>query len=161
MGWSAEWMVVPRSTVRAARVAIGSGLFYLAVAYVHFWSRPSDSATWPSLLLAGGALVSIWCGYSLLRVMPSSWGVSHGFFVVMGLANLALVPLMFDLPFVMSLLGGALTVVVLVSLQTEDAFAIAEPEVQAQRPEPVIFKMRSETDARRFRPSAKREGIRR
>ncbi len=142
MRWSAEWMDVPQSTTRAANTAVGSGAFYLFVSYLHFWSRSPGQAPWPTGLLVVTALTSIWCGYSLHRVRPNSWGFAHTFFAVLGVANIALVPLMFGLPFLTSVIGTAFCVVILVSLQTDDAFAIAEPEVQAQRPEPVIFKLR-------------------
>lgn len=142
MPWSAAWMDVPPSTTRAANTAVASGVFYLLVSYLHFWSRPPGQVPWPTALLVGTAVLSIWCGYSLHRVKPNSWGFAHTFFAVLGVANITLVPLMFGLPVVTSLVGLALCVVILVSLQTDDAFAIAEPEAQAQRPEPVIFKSR-------------------
>lgn len=142
VGIAAEWITVPRSTMRAGWLAIGSGLFYLVVAYGHFWSRPVGDPTWPSLLIFGAAVLSIAAGVSVMRVLPNSWGMSHTFFVIIGLANLALVPLMFDLPVVLAPIGAGLSVAILMSLQTDDAFALAEPEAQAQRPSPVIFRSR-------------------
>lgn len=153
MRWSAEWMEVPASTTRAANIAIGSGVFYLLVSYLHFWSRPPGQVPWPTALLVGTALTSIWCGYSLHQIRPNSWGFSHTFYAVLGVANIALVPLMFGLPFVMALVGIAFCVLILVSLQTDDAFAIAEPEAQAQRPEPVIFKRRRPQQSGRPTPA--------
>lgn len=142
MRWSAEWIDVPRSTTRAANTAIGSGALYLFVSYMHFWSRSSGQMPWPTGLLVVTALTSIWCGYSLHHVRPNSWGFAHTFYAILGVANIALVPLMFGLPVLTALLGLVLCVVILVSLQTDDSFALAEPEAQAQRPEPVIFKRR-------------------
>lgn len=138
----ATWMEVPASTRRGANVALLGGVFYLGVAYWHFWARTVGASAWPSLLLASLALGSIAAGVGLLRVRPNSWSVSHTYFVVLGMGNLALVPLMFGLSIYLVPVGGGLCVTILVRLQTEDAFAIAEPEAQAQRPKPVVFRRR-------------------
>jgi hypothetical protein len=142
MGLAAAWMEPPRSTVRAAHLALFGCVFYLGVSYMHFWSRPVGSSAWPSLALAGLAVVSGLVGVGLIRIRPNSWSLAHTFFVILGLGNLSLTPLMFELPIVFVPIGGLLCIVILKRLQTEDAFALAEPEAQAQQPKPVVFRER-------------------
>lgn len=134
-------MNIPPSTKRAANWALAGGAFYLTVAYWHFWARAAGASAWPSIVLAGLAIGALLASWSLWRVHPYSWGFSHTYFVVLGLGNLALVPLVFGLNFYLVPVGGGFCVATLVRLQTEDAFAIAEPEVQAQQPKPVVFRL--------------------
>lgn len=136
-------MEVPTSTRRGANVAVTGGLFYLGVAYWHFWARSAGASAWPSLVLAGLAVGAIVAGLSLSRLRPNSWSLSHSYFVLLGFGNLTLVPLLFGLSIYLVPVGGAFCVTILVRLQTEDAFAIAEPEAQAQQPKPVVFRRRT------------------